>query len=255
MLFELVTLTIAAAVVATGALALRRSRSAARQRLLPPLEGALAGAIKDASAQASSWSFVAAWAALGIAALAIWGGLHEPGADRHALIVLPAAGVAAALALGRLSGTGRAAAFVLSGVALLALVTATRQQMQVWRSDRALWAHTVAAQPGAVRAQLNLAGVLAADGRYDEAAHHLDRALRRKPDFVAAYLGRAVVRCAQRKPVAARRDLRRALASGAESASVERIGRDCPLPEFVVSLSEAVPVAPTGITNGQGART
>lgn len=252
-----ITLLVAAAVCAVAVLALRRGRSDARHTCSDYSRAGISG---DGSVASSSRCFVAGWLALAVAALALWGGLHEPGADRHALVVLPAAAVALALALSGLQGRRRAAALATSVVALIALTASTVAQVEVWRDDRALWLHTVATRPDAVRARLNLAAGFAAEGRYRKAAHQLDQALRRRPDFGDAYLGRAVLRCAQRRTWAARRDLRRAQSLGVESASVDRIASQCPLPESAVSSSGAAAVAasplpPPAATGGREKRT
>ena len=202
----------------------------------------------DAGIAACASSFVAAWAAIAAAAVAIWGGLHEPGADRHALVVLPVLGIAVALVLTRLRGKLRPPLLVLSGMTVLALAAATVRQTQTWSSERTLWSNALAMQPDAPRARLNLAGLLAQEGRYDEAAWHLGELLHRQPEFADAWLGRAVVRCAQRKPGAARRNLSRAQALGAASSAVEGIGRDCPLPEFANPLTAADKDAPSQLS-------
>lgn len=209
-----------------------------------------------ASPSRRSAAFAGLWSISVLDALAVWGGLHEPGVDRHAYLLLPALGVALAVAWtmaspgeprfiavpavfsrspdDRSPSSGRtrrlAAFFCASALALLALTT--RGQMESWRSERTLWTRAVAMAPGSARAHANLAAVLAAEGSLGRATHHLNRALAIDADVPHTWLGRAAVRCAQRRPVAARLDLVRALERGAPMPDVAELGRECPLPEF-----------------------
>lgn len=235
-------------VVASRSLEVDASRSLEVDTLrLPP---------EIAAPSLRSAAFAGLWSISVFDALAVWGGLHEPGVDRHAYLLLPALGVALAVAWTMASpGESRfiavpavfsrsrddrspssrrtrrlAAFFCASTLVLLALTT--RGQMESWRNERTLWTRAVAMAPGSARAHANLAAVLAAEGSLGRATHHLNRALAIDADVPHTWLGRAAVRCAQRRPVAARLDLVRALERGAPMPDVAELGRECPLPEF-----------------------
>lgn len=200
--------------------------------------------------------FAGLWSVSVFDALAVWGGLHEPGVDRHAYLLLPALGVAAAVAWsassqrkprlvagpavssrsrdhrGPESRHPRPRAAILCVSVLSLLAWTSRGQMESWRSERTLWTRAVAMAPGSARAHANLAALLAAEGSFGRATRHLNRALAIDADVPHTWLGRAAVRCAQHRPVAARLDLARALERGATMPDVADIGRECPLPEF-----------------------
>ena len=211
---------------------------------------------EDVSQSPRAAAFAGLWSISVFDALAVWGGLHEPGVDRHAYLLLPALGVAAAVAWTRAwpgtprfaaepavssrgrdqrvpdSGRTRQLAVFFSVSALLLFAVTSRVQMESWRSERSLWTRAVETAPGSARAHANLAALLASEGSFGRATRHLNRALAIDDDVPHTWLGRAAVRCAQRRPVAARLDLARALERGATMPDVADIGRECPLPEF-----------------------
>lgn len=197
-------------------------------------------ATRDRSSRAAA--FCAAWVVTMLAALAIWGSLHEPGADRHAYLALPALAVSAAVFLTR--ATSRlayragimplpaAAATAIACVLIPVLTAATRTAMLPWKDDRALWRHAVTVAPSSPRARHNLAALLADQGEYALAQRQLAYALRADPRYVPAHLGKAAIRCARGRPAAARIDLLRALELGAPAADVGAIAGRCSLVEF-----------------------
>lgn len=77
---------------------------------------------------------------------------------------------------------GRRAAFVIAPALLLALGVATSMQSRVYRNNEALWRDTLAQNPAAVMAWLNLADTFAQAGRYDEAIATFQQAIRIRPD-------------------------------------------------------------------------
>jgi len=214
-------LVLSAGVIASLVACLRSARPgpAARRRF-----GPWAGASPEVA-------FVFAWTMAGLVALAVWGGLHEPGVDRHAALLLPALGVALAQLLSRLSAWSPApwqhAGAAAAALMLAVLAVQTRSQMEVWRSERTLWMHAAAGPSPSPRAHANLARVLAEDGRYGAAARHLGRAIAADPDDPLLYLGRAAVRCAERRPAGARRDLEQARRHGAAEELLEGLAHDC----------------------------
>ena len=188
-------------------------------------------------------AFVFAWTMAVVVALAVWGGLHEPGADRHAYLLLAPLGVALAAVLSRLrlgDAAGRKSrraapallrSAVVAGVilTLLGSASASRRQMEIWRSERTLWTHASADPSASPRAHANMARSLARDGDYGAAVRHMNSALAADPSDPQLYLGRAAVRCAQQRRFHARRDLRRARHLGASAPLVAELVRDCGL--------------------------
>jgi hypothetical protein len=171
------------------------------------------------------------WAWCAALMLALFGGLHEPGADRHAYPLLALGAVAAAVAWERVIpavGPRLLAAWLL--VVLLAMVTSWR--IPVWASEETLWVHAHQAAPWSLRAGVNLAAVRTDQGRLPRARRILRETLRRHPDEPVVALGLAHTACRQGHPLQARRWLARAWAGGASPAQVGAIGRTCPLPEF-----------------------
>jgi hypothetical protein len=193
---------------------------------------------RDAAGQRA---FVLAWTSATLLALVLWGGVHEPGADRHAYLLLPALGVAVAIAISHVlealpaSNDRAPARFALAAVAVtlaaaasLAASAATRTQMQIWSSERALWSHAVAQGGASTRAYANLARAVAADGEYALARRHLAAALDEGGDDGLVYASRTALRCAEGRRALAQRDVRRAHRAGA-TALVGDIARDCGL--------------------------
>ncbi|HYC00239.1 MAG TPA: hypothetical protein VEC57_13975 [Candidatus Limnocylindrales bacterium] len=183
--------------------------------------------------------FCAAWITLAAICLSVWGGLHEPGADRHAYLLLPALGVGLALLLTRaqqaaslLPAPASLAPMAAAILAIAALSAATRETMMHWRDESTLWSRAVQVAPASARMRYNLASVLSGRGEYAQAQFELSRALRSEPDYAPAHLARAAVRCARGRSAAARPDLLRALELGAPSDDVAGIARDCTLIEF-----------------------
>jgi tetratricopeptide (TPR) repeat protein len=70
---------------------------------------------------------------------------------------------------------------VVSGALLLALGLLTARQARVYLNSESLWRDTLAHNPGAVMAWLNLADTLTRAGRYDEAMATFKRALEIRP--------------------------------------------------------------------------
>lgn len=183
-----------------------------------------------------------AWVAAAALALATAGGLHEPGVDRHAYLLLPAAGFALALLLERVRRHGAATsrfAFAVAAIALAVAATASRAQMKVWAGEEALWTHAAAQPVVSTRTRANLARVLAAAGRPREARAHLDAALAVEPGDPSLLLSRAAVRCAAGQRAKARADLDLARSRGASDESVAALAADCPLPRLAEVLRGA----------------
>lgn len=184
------------------------------------------------------------WILVVMLALATAGGLHEPGVDRHAYLLLPAAGFALALALERLRRAARARrspVFAFVALMLVAAAWASRMQMQVWSSEGSLWTHAASQPRVSVRTHANLARVLAEAGDYRQARVHLDAALAVDSRDPSLYLSRAAVSCASDRRSKARGDLDRARALGAADETVAVLAADCPLPRLAEVLRGAPP--------------
>jgi Tfp pilus assembly protein PilF len=103
----------------------------------------------------------------------------------------------------------------------------TDRQIPVWADQGALWAATVQAAPGSVRANHNLAGVLLETGDIDGARRALARARRNDPRYAPAYLGQALIDCTGGRPVRGRRFIERARARGADPAEAAAVAETC----------------------------
>jgi hypothetical protein len=208
------------------------------------------------------------WTTTTVAALALWGGLHEPGADRHAYLLLPPLGVAGAITLSsawrwttrsdsrrrkyvslhaatshdrllhvlrsmtwtspRPAAASQVALAAVAVTLAVSFAVTSREQMQIWASERSLWSYAARQEGASARAHANMARVLAADGEYALARGHLGAALSSRSDDGLVYAGRAAVRCAEGKRALAQRDVRRAHRAGAP-ALVEAVARECGL--------------------------
>ncbi len=194
---------------------------------------AFAACARFARQRAAARAFAVAWTLAVLSALGLWGGLHEPGADRHAYLLLPAFGVAAALLVPRAIDSrpfAKGAAAAVATALFVLAAGATRAQMKAWQSERTLWIHTLAHAPSSPRAHANLARVRAADGQWRAAVAHLDAALEADPGNALLYVSRASVRCAEGRAPLARRDLRRARERGAHASILRGIESDCGAP-------------------------
>jgi tetratricopeptide (TPR) repeat protein len=100
-------------------------------------------------------------------------------------IALAASG--AWLGLGRLDRRVRPAGAVALLVVVSVLGARTWSQTQVYHDQETLWRDTLRKNPDAWLAHTNLAGVLRAQGRVDEAADHYREAIRLKPDLAYAH--------------------------------------------------------------------
>jgi tetratricopeptide (TPR) repeat protein len=87
-----------------------------------------------------------------------------------------------ALAAAGLARYGGRAVPLIGGCLLLALGLVTERQSRVYHDNEALWRDTVAHNPAAVMAWLNLADTLAQAGRYDESIATFQRAISIRPD-------------------------------------------------------------------------
>ncbi len=132
---------------------------------------------------------------LGLVQNGLWPGWAERFAH------LPLQGLCLLVAFGAADGLGRLgqprwAGPALLGVALAALVPASRHQVEAWRDSLTLFRRATAAEPEAPVLQLNLGLALLDAGRPAEAAGALGRAVRLAPRFPNAHaaLGMALSR-------------------------------------------------------------
>jgi hypothetical protein len=154
-------------------------------------------------------------------------GSHEPGADRHAYPLVALCAVSIAEAAARCSIRRRVGTGVVVLVAVCWFAVLTDRQIPVWADQGALWAATVQAAPGSVRANHNLAGVLLETGDIDGARRALARARRNDPRYAPAYLGQALIDCTGGRPVRGRRFIERARARGADPAEAAAVAETC----------------------------
>ena len=91
---------------------------------------------------------------------------------------------------------------VLAGAAIVVLVSCalvSRRQLWTWRDSVALFEHAIAVTGDNYFAEANLAAVLAATGRADDAAAHYETALAIRPDYATALTGLGTIYSRQGK--------------------------------------------------------
>src|SRR5262249_32067980 len=98
----------------------------------------------------------------------------------------------------------RALSAVGCGVLLVVLGSATWSRAHVFADQERLWRDTVAKNPGAWLAHVNLGHLLLTKGRPAEAIPYLDRGLALKPDVAEAYHSRGAAARAMGRPDEAR---------------------------------------------------
>jgi protein O-mannosyl-transferase len=81
----------------------------------------------------------------------------------------------------------RSLALGLMGLALVGLTVQTERQLQFWHDDETLWRYAIAVDGEAVMAHTNLAMILTAKGRADEAIQAADNAIALKPTYASAF--------------------------------------------------------------------
>ena len=113
-----------------------------------------------------------------------------------AAMILPAAAAGLSIALGRLSGAGRAAGRTAAFGAVAVLAVLTWRQTSTYADLGTLWQSTIARNPGCWMAYNNLGIALMADGQTDEAILRYRRAEEIEPAFAGVHtnLGAALLR-------------------------------------------------------------
>ncbi len=170
-----------------------------------------------------------------LAVLAFYGGLHEPGADRHAYPLL--AVLAATLAVAGGAVTGRAPAhrplLVFGGLLVAVWMGAlAADRRDDWGDPGRLWQKAWRAAPASERAGLNYALELLEKGRAARARHVLERTIAERPGDAELHLALAAVQCGSGRPAMARLELANAWRLGAAPPRLRQLGRQCRLPEF-----------------------
>jgi hypothetical protein len=201
--------------------------------LAASVTAALATARRARRPEGAVWvwpAFTASWIAIWLGALAFVVGAHEPGADRHAYVLLAAAAVAMAAFASRSSRASRATqtaacAALLVWSALLA--SRAGERIAVWRDDLTLWRAAVATSPSSPRVHYNLAAALADEGRFGSARRHLARASAIDPTYWPSPLGFAGIDCARGRFAAAEVRIAEARALGASPDDVARVLEHC----------------------------
>ena len=121
-------------------------------------------------------------------------------------------GVLGALLLHHVRPASAARAMVIAGLSLSAvLAVATFQRNRVWATEISLWSDGAAKSPGKARPHLNVGTALAMEGRLDEAARELRRAVELDPEsaYAHAQLGAALM--SLERPAEAEPELREAV--------------------------------------------
>jgi Tfp pilus assembly protein PilF len=172
-------------------------------------------------------TFTLVWIATWLVALSLVVGGHEPGADRHAYVLIAALAVAmAAYAVHASERVQHAlAAAAVGWAAVLALGAYGR--IDTWRDDLALWESALASAPSSARVHHNLAAALADRGRYARAHRHLSRAIDIDPSYWPPLLGFAGIDCERGRLAAARMRIDEARALGAPASEVAAVQRRC----------------------------
>jgi tetratricopeptide (TPR) repeat protein len=165
--------------------------------------------------------------AIWLAALSFVVGAHEPGADRHAYVLVAALAVAlAALAARATARTQR-----LLAVAALAfaasLAMRTHQRIAIWHDDLSLWSSALGTSSSSARVQHNMAAALAERGRFARAHRHLGRAIAIDSSYWPSWLGFAGIDCERKRFAAARMRIDEARALGATPEQIAAVERRC----------------------------
>lgn len=149
------------------------------------------------------WFLLALAPYLGLVQNGLWPGWAERFAHLPLQGLCLAAAFGAADLLARLRAPP-AAGLALAGLALLALVPATRHQVEAWRDSVTLFERAVAAEPGAPTLHMNLGVALLDAGRTEEAVAPLREAVRLAPRFPNAHaaLGVALQRAGRTQEAA-----------------------------------------------------
>lgn len=146
-------------------------------------------------------------------------------------------------------GWVRAAAAGVAVAAVGALLVLTVRQSATFRDEETLYRATLATSPESWLAHYNLAVVLEAQGRRDEAVVHLEEAVRLKPDHAKAHTNLAIALLDAGRPEEAREHAERAVRSAPDlpealvnlGVVLSRTGRPA---EAVAPLERAVALRP-----------
>lgn len=121
-------------------------------------------------------------------------------ADRYFYVPSIGLFIAIVFGLAEIARTRRVALALsapVAGVVLLVFAALSSVQINRWRDNITLFQHTLAVTPPNLPIEYNLAHVLGEQGRYDEAAPHLEKALQIKPDFFDALLNMGITLAGQ----------------------------------------------------------
>ncbi len=108
-------------------------------------------------------------------------------------------------------GSSVGGAEIVAVAAILALSMATWSRAHVYRDESTLWQDTLAKNPDAWLAHINLGLIDIKEGRPDAAEHHFEEAVRLKPDEALAHSDLGVVRASQGRLDEAVAEARRAI--------------------------------------------
>jgi Tfp pilus assembly protein PilF len=111
--------------------------------------------------------------------------------------------------------------YTLGGSLLAILALLCWWQAALWVDATTIWRDNVTKNPRSWTGYANLAAALAHDGKHEEAAAELERALAIKPDYVAAHIHLGIIQAALQKPQDAIRHFEAALAIEPTRADAE----------------------------------
>ncbi|MFT4571933.1 MAG: hypothetical protein ACI91F_002830 [Candidatus Binatia bacterium] len=164
--------------------------------------------------------------------VAAYGGLHEPGSDRHAYPLLALVSVGIAVGLHRFCGADHVPQLVTAAAVALvvgSMLHTTIERRNDWGDPVRLWREAWRAAPSSERAALNYASVLAANGRSRAARRILERGMVLRVDDADLQYALAALHCANQRPRRARVAMDAAWRSGADPVALHDLVRLCPL--------------------------
>jgi len=132
-------------------------------------------------------------------------------ADRYTYIPMIGLSIALVWGIAELLAAWPRLQVALAAVVVVGYVTLTWFQVQYWRDSLSLYHHAIGAVPGNYLARFNLASVLDAQGKSDEALAELREAVRERPYYVPARAELGQLLATQGHPAEALQELQTAV--------------------------------------------
>lgn len=170
-----------------------------------------------------------------LAALLVYGGMHEPGADRHAYGFLATSMVGSAVWLAsqeKLRGSLQLPLVALALVCGVSFTQTTLARSADWSSSIKLWRGAWLDSPRSDRAALNYAAALSGAGSQGRALRVLKRAVALRPQDAELEGARALLLCRQGRGHGARRALGRSWHLGGDIEDLQTYMKVCPVGEL-----------------------